>query len=53
MEGNVQVLQIKFEDPYIISINDDPEKLKIIYFGEELFLSAENGLSVNGGPSLS
>lgn len=44
-------LQLWFTDPLQISYEADPEKLKIIFYGEELFQDINYGLSVNGGPN--
>ena len=52
-EGKDLWIQIEFSDPVIISINDDPEKLKIIFYGEEFFVTNDKfRIPVNGGPDL-
>ena len=43
-------LQIWFKYPDKISTNEDPEKIQVIFYGIEYFVSEDFQVPVNGGP---
>ena len=43
-------IQLWFENPDLISVNEDPEKIQIVFYGLEYFVSEDYLVPVNGGP---
>ena len=43
-------IQIWFNNPDSISVNEDPEKIRIVFYGLEHFVSEDYRVPVNGGP---